>query len=47
MKNQFTIPATQVYHEFKVVMQSLASTANQLQPFDFEALARKVLTYHQ
>ena len=46
-KNRFPVAASDVYVEFKKVMQSMASTASQLQPFDFEALIRKVLSYHQ
>lgn len=47
MKNKFSIPATQIYQEFKVVMQSMASTTDQLKPFDFDALVQKVVAYHQ
>ncbi len=46
-KNKFAVHATQVYQEFKIVMQSMASTADQLEPIDFEALIQKVLTCHQ
>lgn len=46
-KYNFAAPPTQVYQEFKIVMQSLASTVDQLQPFDFEALIRKVQAFHQ
>lgn len=47
MKNRFNLPATQVYLEFKTFMQSMASNANQLQPFDFDALTRSVIGYHK
>ena len=46
-KNKFNAPPSEVYIEFKIMMQSLASTASELQPFDFESLRQKILAYHQ
>lgn len=37
---------SEIYSEFKLVMQSMASTASELKPYDFEALQQKVMAYH-
>ncbi len=47
MKHKFLFQASEVYLEFKTMMQSLASTATELRPFDFEDLRQKVLIYHK
>lgn len=46
-KNKSLITPTAVYTEFKELMYALATTASELQPFDFDNLRQQVLAYHE
>jgi hypothetical protein len=47
MKPKFSFKASEVYLEFRTVMQALVSTTTELQPYDFESLKQQVLKYHK